>query len=61
MGSQVDHSHDGDLRVKVDPFSKQYGGRTGVLFGDENFKAGVYANPLQPQQPPMFAVEGSFK
>lgn len=60
-GSQVDHSHDGDLGVKVDPFSKQYGGRTGVLFGDENFKAGVYANPLQPQQPPVFAVEGSFK
>lgn len=61
VGSQVDHSHDGDLEIKVDPFSKQYGGRTGILFGDENFKAGVYTNPLQPQQPPMFAVEGSFK
>lgn len=61
VGSQVDHSHDGDLGIKVDPFSKQYGGRTGVLFGDENFKAGIYGNPLQPQQPPVFAVEGSFK
>lgn len=61
VGSQVDHSHDGDLGIKVDPFSKQYGGRTGILFGDENFKAGVYTNPLQPQQPPIFAVEGSFK
>ena len=61
VGSQVEHSHDGDIGIKVDPFSKQYGGRTGILLGDENFKAGVYANPLQPQQPPIFAVEGSFK
>ena len=61
VGSQVDHSHDGDIGIKVDPFSKQYGGRTGILVGDENFKAGFYTNPLQPQQPPMFAVEGSFK
>jgi hypothetical protein len=51
---------DGDVEVKVDPFSKLYGDRTGLLIGTEDFKAGVYFNPLT-EDPAMFAVEAAWK
>ena len=59
-GSAVDHSHDEDMSIKIDPWSEKYGGRTGVLVGDNNFKAGIYTDPLAPDAPAMFALEGSF-
>jgi hypothetical protein len=58
---QIDNSNSDGLGIKIDPFNKQYGGRTGILVGGEDFKAGVYANPLAPEQPPVFAIEGSWK
>lgn len=60
-GSSLDHSRDGDIGIKVDPFSERYGGRTGVLVGDKDFKAGIYKNPLEPNEPGMFAVEAGWK
>ncbi len=53
-------SSDGDIEVKVDPFSKLYGDRTGFLIGTEDFKGGVYVNPLT-EDPPMFAFEAAWK
>lgn len=60
-GSPVDHSHDDDLGIKVDPFADKYGGRTGLLIGDKDFKAGIYKNPLEPNEPVMFAFEAGWK
>jgi hypothetical protein len=60
VGTPVDHANDDAIQVDLRPFSQQYGGRTGLVIGNQNLKVGVYANPMIPQQPPMLGLEASF-
>lgn len=61
IGTPVDHSNDDNIGLNLRPFSQQYGGRTGLLVGNDAVRVGVYKNPLIPQQPPMFGLEANFK
>lgn len=50
QGQPVDHSGDKDIRLGLDMFNKQHGGRSGITVGNKDVQVGIYRdfNPIRP-------------